>query len=521
MSAPARRIPERKHGMKKQYIIGLDLGTTALKIGIFDQNGELVGVSTQEYQLITPQVNYVEEDLEVYWNSFRAGLNELLTKNSLPPEDIVSLSFSAQGETLAFMGKDGKPLRNAIVWLDNRAQKQADELRAALGGDEVCYRVTGQVSFEACWPASKVLWVRENEPEIFAKIDKIILLEDYFIHRMCGRYVAEGSLLCSTTYWDINTKKYWPEMLEVLGITEDMLPEIMESGEPVGQLLPDVARELGLTTNLTVCTGALDQAAGAMGVGNIHEGMISENIGAALAICVPVNKPVFDPNRQMPLHYFPIPDTYMIHTFTNGGMTLRWFRDAFCQMEMGVAGIDGEDAYDIIGREVMQVAPGSDGLIMLPHLAGSNAPDVKSNAKGVFYGFTLLHRKAHFARAIMESLAYIVRRNLEALESMGITVSEIRSLGGGSKSAVWNQIKADVLGCKLMTMTTKEAACLGAAILAGKAVGLFPSLDEAVDSMSHVKNEFYANPDNKAVYDRCFAAYKDLFKSLDKVFDQY
>ena len=226
--------------MKKQYIIGLDLGTTALKIGIFDQNGELVGVSTQEYQLITPQVNYVEEDLEVYWNSFRTGLNELLTKNSLPPEDIVSLSFSAQGETLAFMGKDGKPLRNAIVWLDNRAQKQADELRAALGGDEVCYRVTGQVSFEACWPASKVLWVRENEPEIFAKIDKIILLEDYFIHRMCGRYVAEGSLLCSTTYWDINTKKYWPEMLEYLGVDEAWLPEIKESGEPVGKVLPDM-----------------------------------------------------------------------------------------------------------------------------------------------------------------------------------------------------------------------------------------------------------------------------------------
>lgn len=503
------------------YIIGLDLGTTALKIAIFDQAGNLMGVSTQEYQLITPEVNYVEEDLEVYWDSFKKGLGELLAETGVEPASIIALAMSAQGETLAFLDKDGKPLRNAIVWLDNRAQRQADKLREALGGDEVCYRRTGQVSFEACWPASKILWVRENEPEVFAKTAKFVLLEDYFIYRMCGRYVAEGSLLCSTTYWDINTKKYWPEMLEQLGIREDQLPEIRESGEAVAPLLPEIARELGLTTNLMICTGALDQSAGAMGVGNVREGMISENIGAALAICVPVNKPVFDPNRQMPLHYFPLPDTYMIHTFTNGGMTLRWFRDLFCQAELNVGGLSGMDAYDIIGREAAQVPPGSDGLIMLPHLAGSLAPDVKSSAKGVFYGFTLLHKKGHFARAIMESLAYIVRRNLEVLEGMGIQVSEIRSLGGGSKSPVWNQIKADVLGCKLMTMTTKEAACLGAAILAGKAVGLFPSVYGAIEGMSHVKEEFFPNSEIKPVYDRCFAGYKDLFKSLDGMFDQY
>jgi xylulokinase len=190
------------------YIIGLDLGTTALKIAIFDQAGNLMGVSTQEYQLITPEVNYVEEDLEVYWNSFKKGLGELLAETGVEPASIIALAMSAQGETLAFLDKDGKPLRNAIVWLDNRAQRQADKLREALGGNEVCYRRTGQVSFEACWPASKILWVRENEPEVFAKTAKFVLLEDYFIYRMCGRYVAEGSLLCSTTYWDINTKKY-------------------------------------------------------------------------------------------------------------------------------------------------------------------------------------------------------------------------------------------------------------------------------------------------------------------------
>ena len=310
-------------------------------------------------------------------------------------------------------------------------------------------------------------------------------------------------------------------MLEKLGISKEQLPAVRESGEPVANLLPEVARELGLTTGLTVCTGALDQAAGAIGVGNVREGMFSENVGAALAICAPVSKPVFDPNRQMPLHYFPLPDTYMIHTFTNGGMTLRWFRDAFCQQEMDVGALADQDAYDLIGREAARVPAGSDGLVMLPHLAGSLAPDVKSTAKGVFYGFTLLHKKGHFARAIMESIAYIVRRNVEALGQMGIQVKEIRSLGGGSKSPIWNQIKADVLGCKLMTTTTKEAACLGAAILAGKAVGIFPSVADAVEQMTHIKDEYHPNEENKDVYDKGFAAYKDLFKSLDSMFDQY
>ena len=507
--------------MEERYIIGLDLGTTALKIAIFDAQGELQGVSTQEYPLITPAVHYVEEDVEVYWSAFKEGLSEVMAATGVDPAAVCALGISAQGETLVCLDKEGKPVRNAIVWLDNRAQKQADELREALGGDEVCYRITGQVSFEACWPASKILWLRQNEPEAFARTDKFLLLEDYFIHRLCGEFVSEGSLLCSTTYWNITTKEYWPEMLEKLGISKEQLPAVRESGEPVANLLPEVARELGLTTGLTVCTGALDQAAGAIGVGNVREGMFSENVGAALAICAPVSKPVFDPNRQMPLHYFPLPDTYMIHTFTNGGMTLRWFRDAFCQQEMDVGALADQDAYDLIGREVARVPAGSDGLVMLPHLAGSLAPDVKSTAKGVFYGFTLLHKKGHFARAIMESIAYIVRRNVEALGQMGIQVKEIRSLGGGSKSPIWNQIKADVLGCKLMTTTTKEAACLGAAILAGKAVGIFPSVADAVEQMTHIKDEYHPNAENKDVYDKGFAAYKDLFKSLDGMFDQY
>lgn len=500
-----------------KLLMGLDIGTTALKAALFDTKGTLLAVTTQEYQLLTPQVNYVEEPAEVYWNAFRDGVTDLKEKYPLSPLDEIALAISAQGETLFFLDSEGYPLRNAIVWMDNRALDEAQALKAHFG-DETCYAVTGQVSFEPCWPASKILWVKNHEPEVFAKTAKFLLIEDYFIYRLTGKFSTEGSLVCSSTYWDIIHKAYWSEMLEFIGITEAQLPEVLESGEVVGQILPQAAADVGLPENVTVCTGALDQAAGAIGAGNVKEGMFSETIGAALAICAPVSRPVFDPNRRMPLHYFAVPDTYMIHTFTNGGMTLRWFRDKFCPIEMEAQKLGLDDAYNMISKQVAQIPAGSDGLLMLPHLAGSNAPDVNAKAKGVWFGFTLQHTRAHFMRAVMESLGYIVRRNIDSLADMGIQVKEIRSLGGGSKSKVWNQIKSDINQIPLETVDSVEAASLGAAILAGKAVGVFEDIQDAVSNMVQVKERTQPNPERKAVYDEGYAMYRKLFDDLNQCF---
>lgn len=499
-----------------KLILSVDLGTTALKAALFDFNGNMVSDATQEYSLLTPKTNFVEADPDIYIKSLKAALNRMSAENNLM--DIEAIGFSAQGETLFFVDENGNALRNAIVWMDNRADSQAEFLRNKFSEEE-CYRVTGQVSIEPCWPAPKVLWVKENEPEIFNKTKKILLIEDYIIAKLTGRYVTEGSLLTSTEYWDINTKEYWPQMLDAIGITKEHLPEIMESGEVVGKILPQAAKELGINPNATVCTGCLDQAAGAIGVGNIHEGVFSENIGAALAICVPTSKITLDPNRQMPVHYFALPDTYMMHTFTTGGMTLRWFRDAFCIMETAVAELINESSYDMLSKEAETVPPGAEGLIMLPHLSGSMAPDVNSKAKGVYFGFTLKHKKAHFIRAIMESIGFIIRRNIDALEAMGISVAEIRSLGGGSKSAVWNQIKSDITGKTMYTMKCKEAACLGAAILAGKAIGVFPSIEEACKKMVSVEAVYTPNQDNKQQYDTAYESYKKLFSDMTEMFE--
>ena len=309
-------------------------------------------------------------------------------------------------------------------------------------------------------------------------------------------------------------------MLDLIGVTADQLPEIRESAEQVGTLLPEAAQDLHLNRNALVSTGALDQAAGAVGVGNIREGFFSENTGAALAICAPLDELKTDPNMQMPIHYFVKPQTYMVHTFTTGGMVLRWFRDKFCQPEIEDGKSRGVDAYDLMGADAAQVAAGSEGSVMLPHLQGAMAPESNPRAKGVFYGFTLRHTKAHFTRAIMEGIACIVRRNIDAVQSMGLRVDEVRALGGGAKSKVWKQIEADLTKKPVVTTKVEAEACLGAAILAGKAAGLFSNIEDACGKMVRIRERFTPNAGNFKVYDELYAKYVQLYNDLRNLFER-
>lgn len=501
------------------YILGLDLGTTAIKTALITEQGNVVGKSVREYSLITPSPLEVELPVETYWQSFKASIQELFEKTKIPVREVGVLGMSVQGETFVMLDRNGSPLHNAIVWLDNRAQKEAEELDSDFA-DATTYEITGQVKIVPTWPASKLLWIRKNRNDLFNKTEKFLLLEDYFIFRLTGRYAAEGSLLSSTVYWNIRTKGWWKEMLDRLEIEESRLPEIKESGEVIGTILPEVARELGLSSELIITTGALDQAAGAIGVGNISPGLFSENTGAALAICATVERPFMDPNMAMPCHYHGIPDLYMAHTFTSGGMVLKWFRDKFCRQEIDLSEVLDRDSYALLDEEAGTVAPGCDGVVMLPHLEGAMAPEANPKAKGVFFGFTLHHGKPHFVRSTMEAIAFIVRRNVDVLKGLDIPVEEIICLGGGAKSALWNQIKSDVLDKKIVTTANdQDAACLGAAFIAGKGAGIFKDLKEAIEKSVTVKNEYLPDRQNRDIYDAAYKRYVSLYENLVGVFD--
>ncbi len=499
-------------------VLGIDLGTTAVKCALHGRDGSCLATATSEYDLLTAPGMVVEVAPETYWSALKQTVGEVLAAAGAQSRHIAALGISCQGETLVPVGADGSPLRNAIVWLDSRAEAESVELADRFGAR--CYEVTGQTEMVPTWPASKALWLRRHEPEVMDRTAKLLLLEDWAVARLTGEYACEGSLVTSTAYWDFRRKIWWTEMLDHLGLEVSQLPELVEPGAAVAPLRPQVADELGLPASTLVCMGALDQACGAIGVGNVRPGVFSENTGAAVAICATLHGPVLDPEARMPCHYHGLPDTYMFHTFTGGGVTLQWYRDELCGAEREVARAAGTSAYRVIDDEVATVPAGAEGLVMIPHLQGAMAPESNPRARGAFVGLTLRHGKAHLARAVLESIAFVIRHNIEVLESLGVEVATIRSLGGGARSAVWKQIEADVTGRPVAVTAQLEAATLGAAILAGAALKWYGSAAEAAESMVSVRATYEPDEATHRRYDDAYGTYRAAVDALRSVFDR-
>lgn len=499
-------------------VLGVDIGTTAIKAAVFDERGCVRGSHTCEYKLLTPSSGRVELDSQSYVDAFKSAVSTAITVSKVTKESVVSLGLSAQGETIFFLDEACTPLRPAIVWMDNRANEEANWIEEQLGR-QVIHKTTGQVGMSATWPASKILWVKRHEPEVFAKTEKFLLIEDYFVYLLTGKFASEDSLLCSSMYWDLNTRKYWPEMLSLLEIQEDQLPEIHRPGSLIGKLTPQAAAEFGLSSETLVCLGALDQACGAIGVGNVRPGIFSESTGAALATVAMTTEPVIDPAGEMPCFASGIPGMYMLHSFSTGGMAIRWFRDAFCAQEVDAERAGGVNAYSMIDQAVEGVTPGCEGLRVLPHLQGSGPPDTDSLAKAAFLNVTLAHSKAHFARGIMEGVTIVLLRMIEATRALGVNVKEIRSLSGGAKSRTWCQIKANASGLPVHTMkTTDIAACLGAAILAGVSAGVWSSVVDTASDFAECDMEYEPDRQYKALYEGMLSEYKVLMNELEPSF---
>ncbi|PJK20427.1 xylulokinase [Mycolicibacterium goodii] len=500
------------------YVLGVDIGTTAIKAAIFDIDGREVSSHTEEYALHTPRAGHVELDAATYTQTFTRAVRRAVQTSAVPADELRAIGLSAQGETMLCLDANNEPLRQVIVWMDNRAAAEAAELERHFRRAKV-HATTGQPSFDAIWPASKVLWLKRNEPETFAKTAKFVLLKDYLVYQLTGSLVSEDSLLCTTMFWDINTREYWPEMLDYLGITTDHMPEIARQGEVVGTLSAALASELGISQGIPVSVGALDQACGALGVGNVDPGTFSESTGSALASVTVVDDLTLDPAAQVPCFAAAVPGKYLLHNFSTGGMVMRWYRDQFCSAERQIEELCDINAYALIDREVQSVDAGCDGLVVLPHLQGSGPPDYDPYAKGVIFGLTLAHTKRHLSRAIMEGVTMVLRRMIDSTKQLGAEVSEVISLSGGSKSDAWCQIKADATQLPVRTLKGAESAgCRGAAILAGVAVGMWKSHAEIARRTLQFDREFKPDPGNAQTYDRLFANYVRLQNTLQPMF---
>lgn len=500
-----------------RYILTLDVGTTSVKTCIFDEEFRIVGSSSEEYKLLTPAPNIVELEPENYWEACRRGIKAALGYSGIQAGDCCALSVTTQGETLLAVDEGGNPLGNAIVWLDSRAVEEAAIIQSKFAGETV-YRVTGMPEISSACPASKLLWLRRNVPERFERVHKFLLLMDYLVFKLTGKYAADRCLMSSTGYFDINTGELWGEMLDLIGVGRNRIPELYDSGTHIGVICSEAAIELGLSGNTVVTTGGMDQAASAVGAGNVKEGIVTETTGTALVVAATTHCPSFENTAKINMMRHAIRGRYLILPYNQtAGMALKWFKDEFCKYEEHRCLIEGELVYAGLDRIASGVPPLSDGLLFLPHMAGMLTPEINPAAKGIFFGVGLNTGKAHFIRAILEGVSYMLKENLDLLSSMGLEIRTIRSLGGGAKSPLWCGIKADICNCEIQTMEQDESTSLGAAIMASLAVGMFKCADEACKAVK-VRKSYKSDVVTAAAYGQGYRKFKTLYQCVKSMF---
>jgi xylulokinase len=498
-------------------LLGLDLGISTVKAAMFTPDGTQVALASEEY-MILPEGERVEADPEVYWTPIVRSVRRMLTDWGGSPERVVAVSVSSHAETVIPMAADGSPSRSALVWMDNRSQAEANELLQTIGAQRVL-EISGQPEIGPIWPVTKYRWLARHEPETLSRTAKLLLPEDYILFRLSGEFVGEHTLWSSSLVLDIRRKAWSEAMLEFGGIEVDKLPRQAVSGTPVGRVSRQCSQETGLSTRTLVVAGALDQLCAALAAGNIRPGIVTESTGSVLALVATTAQPIFDLQTKVPCHIHAVPGLYaMLPWNPTGGLTLKWFKDRFAEKQDDEAKAAGRSVYELLSAEAEGVHPGSDGLVMLPHLEGAYFPEFNNEARAAFFGFRLGHGRPHFTRAIMEAVAFMIRRDLEGINRLGVGAKELRVLGGGAKSRLWSQIKADVCQMPVVVPGYSESAVLGAALLAAVGSGLYSDIPSAVRRMAREGGRLEPHRENCEVYEQAFGLYVSLYEAVQDLY---
>jgi xylulokinase len=502
------------------YILVFDIGTSAVKACLFNRRLELLGHSGGEYRLMTPEQGRVELEPETYWRAVRTEMAGICRRLGISPGEIEAITVTTQGETLIPVDSAGRALRNAIVWLDERAAKQAAKINERFP-PELFYSRTGISECNGYCPVSKILWIKEEEPEIYAKTHKFLLLEDYILSRFTGDFVTEKALLCTTGYFDIIADEYWEEMLAFAGIDPAKLPRPLECGAVLETpVLPELRRELGLSAGVKIISSAMDQMTAATGAGSLKPGIITETTGTGMCIAAMSEDPDFsNPGRVTIYRHIYAKKYLIIPVCMTAGLILKWFKDEFCADIAAEAKSRNQPVYTLIDEFASGAPPLSRGLILVPYLNGVLQPDNNPSARGVFFGVGLNTGRPEFLRAILEGIGFMLKENIGLIEQVeGGKAKEIRSLGGGANSGIWRKIKADINGVDIIRMRENECTALGAAILAALALGLYPSAASAAEAANGIAERTAPDPILTEQYAGAYQRYRGIYGSLKALF---
>ena len=498
-------------------LLGIDIGTSGTKVIAIDESGKLVASASVEYDYSAPKPLWAEQDPALWWDAVCDCCRRIAAQ--IGNEEIAGIGLSGQMHGLVMLDENGGVLRPAILWNDGRTQKQCDEITQTLGL-ETLVRETANPALTG-FTAPKILWVRENEPEIYERTRMMLLPKDYVRYQLTGEFATEVSDASGTLLLNVPQRQWSHVVCEGLDIPLAHLPRVYESYEVSGQISARAAQLTGLKVGTPVVGGGGDQAAGAVGNGIVQSGIISVTTGTSGVVFAFADTPAVDPQLRMHTFCHAVPGKWhVMGVMLSAGGSLRWYRDTLARSEKSVAAHMNIDAYELIAREADTVAPGAEGLLFLPYLSGERTPHPDPLARGAFVGLTVRHTKAHMARAVLEGVSYGLRDSLEIMKSMGVSIGNVRCSGGGAKSSVWRQIQADVFGFPLSTIAIDEGPALGVALLAGVGTGIYANVEEACNAVVKVARGASVIEENARVYDRYYRVYGGLYPALKATFGE-
>lgn len=487
-----------------KVILGIDLGTSSVKAMLLDLEEGVIGVKTKEYGVDIPKPGYAEQNPEMWWTSLVDVLRWLKEHHKDAFEAICAIGYSGQMHGLVLADTDGKPVRPAIIWLDQRAGIQLEEINHTFSEERMGHIFCNRVSSGFAFPS--LLWVKENEPKVFAKVKHILSPKDYLRYKMTGKFGAEV-VDASSTGMFATAKRDWAwEVLSQFGFSEEIFPVVAESADIAGTISQACAKETGLSEDIPVIYGTGDQPAQSIGNGVIGEGKIISNIGTGGQISAFSIKPAYDKQLRTNTFCHGIRGAYTIFGATLcSGMSLNWAKNKVLHV----------DSYEEVNTSVSKVVPGSNGLIYLPYLSGERTPHMNPNAKGVFFGMTLGQERGHFLRAVMEGVTYSLKDCLGIIQELGIDAPEIIASGGAAASSQWLQIQADIFEKPVRASRVKEQACLGSCLLAAVGTGLCSSLEEACGRFVSMDEKIYfPDKNNIGIYREAYKKYRQLYERL-------
>jgi sugar (pentulose or hexulose) kinase len=488
--------------MHSRVYLTFDIGTSALKTALVAGDGTMVAVDTAEYAFLTPRPGWVEMDPETYWQAAISGTRKVLEQSGVDKSAISAIGFSSQGQTFVPVDASGKPLHDAVVWLDERAGDIAREWESTWLTQDNYRAITGYPLVTPLLTPFKIGWFSRNLPDV-GRAWKFLLLPDYMIFRMTGETFTDFTIAQFSGMYNIVLRDWDSAILDAAGVSSDQLSVVLKPGDVAGKLSDKAAMELGLPPGVPVCVGANDQLCGAVGGGNVREGIATETTGTALAVVATTNELADDSGLIVGPHpngeaFFAMPCA------VTAGIVLKWLRD-LCH--------EGESYEDFLSG-VGEVAIGCDGLTALPHFGGTGSPDFRSDVRGAFAGLTLGHTRTHLARAVMESCCFVLKELLGLVTRHGVESEIVRSLGGAARSDLWLQMKADVLGTRVERPVCADAASLGAAMLAACGTGEFGSLQEVSENWYKPGKVFEPDAARVEAYGAVYERYLDVQKKI-------